>query len=344
MLRVAFVLRSTEVIPVFSDLFTHPTRTQSPDAFVKSWYRFESATPPISTYPGARGIAVARLRRSRRRRRRRSRPSSSRPSLSSSRRLVVHEGVSRDESSSCKTGRRHAKLVPLSSHDERSWPPVARRGGPCRRAKKGFMSSRDGGIRDAAARRDAPSLGEPPCRATRGSDEGRRCAHDMWALVAHRRVTMGVVGTRRRALSHDENGSYGFLRVPMDSTVFLWIPQCPHGFLSVPMDASLSPWIPHCSHGSRSVPMDSLVFPWIPQCSHGFLSVPMDSSVFPWIPHCSHGFLTVPMGPSLFLWIPQGSNGFLNIPMDSLVFLLIPQCSHGFMYVPMGSSMFLWIP
>ena len=47
----------------------------------------------------------------------------SRPSLSSSGRFVVHERESsNDEPWSCKTGRRHAKLVPLSSHDEKRWP------------------------------------------------------------------------------------------------------------------------------------------------------------------------------------------------------------------------------
>jgi len=90
-------------------------------------------------------------------------------------------------------------------------------GCPGRRATQGFVTP----PRDEMHRRLANSFS---CRATRWSDGGRRCAHDMLALVAHRRMTMGAVVSRRRALSHDENGSYEILIVPMDFLMAPWIP------------------------------------------------------------------------------------------------------------------------
>jgi len=135
-----------------SDLFAHPTRTQSPDVFVKSKYKPGSARLEISTHPGASGIDVARRRRLGRDDGRRDRC------------------CRRRDVSLCKKGCLRATM-------DRARRDIVTRSGclSCRVTRGGATSSRDQGksllvgmsrssrdasIRHAAARRDAPSLGE----------------------------------------------------------------------------------------------------------------------------------------------------------------------------------------
>ena len=100
------------------------------------------------------------------------------------------------------------------------------------------------------------------------------------------------------------------LKAPMESSVFLWAPQCPYRVINGPLDSLVVPLIPHVYNGFLNAPICTLMILWNLQSSNGLHNAPLVSWLFPWIPHCFGDSLNAPMAS-------QCHHGFVSVPMDS---------------------------